>query len=626
MRRFEKLSMLFAIVAASSLIFASGCGGCDDDDDPDARPPAPDADTTDAIQYDAIEYDAAPTSTHGGQLTLVDLELAGDRETSGGVPTYGHGLKHFFTFTELEDDSLTKIYDDRDAIGAGCAAWVYDLTADPVQSPPPDENHGTFAITGTTGTYPAACIFMGGDYLCPGASGDNDDGNLILGDLEDVGEGMGKLGAFTFTDTDGPFVPADAGMYISITAGNGMDNYPWTGAFPVIMYLSATTIVVGNGAPAAQLNDYLTGAPGIGITSNPLSDADGETTYVLVAGAGGPVPGGPEAIADDDDVIVSLDAPAGDAFEDFTTDPIPAGDAFSLPMATIGILTSAPTDGLTFTVGCNDDVASHTGDTDAAFTVDSDDVTITHTDAFAGVRVGAEVTITAATTGNNNGEYTNTAVTDDTITYVNANGAAEDFIAATGYAIDDCGAATLTGLSMEFNDGDLTTVLATHTGPTEDAAISDNGNGTMNIEHTGGFSPAYFGQWLILVNSTTSGNNLNFVMIIAASNNAVTVVAPGAVVEEVFAATTTYQVHKKISGLPDRSTATKLGMISCSSLTSTTLVVPAEASAAIATVDPTVIQSTFVRSALGIKTNANLTNRSNILVGHAFAGFTIIAD
>ena len=484
------------------------------------------------------------------------------------------------------------------------------------QAPADAVDVGTFSITGTTGNYPAGCVFSGDMYLCPGAGGTA--ANVTI-------SSAGSAGAFLFTDTTAAFVEADAGQYINIVAANTIDNHPWNGAFPVLARHNATTLVVGNGAKAAQI-------PAFGGPTPPIEALAAASGYRLLAGAGGPIPasaaGSPEAIADDDAIIIALDAPDDGDFDDFTTTAIDPGDYFTLAPASIVLMNAIPTAGTAFTLGCNAEAASYTGGTAASFVIGSgtDEIDLTHTGGFVGVRAGAEVTIAGATTGLNNGDYVITEVTDDMITYVNADGVAEDFVAATSYVVNDCGDATLTGVSMEFNDGDLTTVLATHTGPTEDAAISDNGDGTMDIEHTGGFSPAYYGEWIALVNTNTPGNAVAFAEIIGATDDAVTVTFDGAIVEEVFAANTTYQVHKKISGLPDRATATKLGTISCAVLGGTSVEVVAGAAAALNTVDPSVIQTTMVRSALGgppLSDNVN-NNNVNILAGHGYVAFTVI--
>ncbi len=626
MRSFQKLTMLLAITAASSLLFATGCGGCDDDDDVDARPPAPDA-GVDAEVPDAEPPDAAPTSTHTGQITVADVKIVTDKAPYYGAE-YGHGLKQFISFYPYIDPATNPniVYDDRDwdSGGEGCVAYVYDLS-DEEHSPQVKEDHGDVTVTGTTNPFPASgCVWLEAitNYICPSANGTAD--NVTIASYG------GTLGTFTFTDTDASFVATDAGKYLNITALNGMDDYPWNGAFPIIAVVNATTVVIANSAPAAQTleldPDQLPGVygPGIGISSNPLNTS---SPWMVLAGAG-PIPpgpaGSPEGIADDDKVVISLaDDPTGD-FEDFTTQEITVGTDFSPDPATRALLMAPKVDGTAFSMKCDDDVASNSGTGPSFEAGAGDNMVLRDTGAFpATLRLGAKLTISNATTSDNNGDYIITAADADTVTYVNANGVAEAFGDSTAYVVNDCGSAFLTGVSFDFNDGPAQEILAQAAGAGPNF-VFDSTNHLLTISDTTNhpFSPAYFGRYLAVAGATTSDNDGNYYPIIAATNDTITVPAATGNTEA-FAAGTSYTVFKLlgVGDLPDESTATKVGYISCAKLGGTQIDIPAGAAAAFATVDPTMVMSTFVRSGIAFEGNEDGTNKTNVLVGHGYASY-----
>src|SRR5262245_53949661 len=131
-----------------------GCGdnvgNTPDGGNPDSPPGTPDAE----------EPDAMPMQTHAGQVSVVEVRV-------NGIPQLGTGGQIFATFAPTVDvngvvDAPGQIFDNRDTVGQGCAAFVYNF---PAMTPPANEDHGVVSISNIMATVPP-CTFIGGDYRC----------------------------------------------------------------------------------------------------------------------------------------------------------------------------------------------------------------------------------------------------------------------------------------------------------------------------------------------------------------------------------------------------------------------------------------------------------------------------
>lgn len=595
-------------LAGLSFLLIAACGD-------NSNPNAPDANGgDDAPDANPDDPDAEPAvTTHTATISILDVRV---NTAVGAVgDALGSGGQVVASVTPAEGDvpgvvdAVGQIFDNRDATGVGCAAFVWDLTAS--QLPPVTENHGTVTITGSAATIPP-CNFVGSDYACVATSGAGGATSAITPDpdLDGAGGNPAVTTLSTITVVGASFSAADVGRYIKIS---GATHYRNNGAFPIVGFSAtpAPTLIYGNPPAAAQVD--LTGV-----------------TYAVVAGAG-PVPTGTDFLADTDSVTVALDAPNGDPFEDFTTDPaVGVGDNFSLTPTSSTLIHSIPVDGTTFTLGCDPNVFTLTNSVATNFDADApaaDDVTINATGIGANTRVGAEVTITGSTTAANNGTYTITARTANTITYVNANAVDEGFAAGTTVVVGDCGSASVSAVNVDFSNAALIKFISAHaagTGPT-----FTDGTGTCTVTNPGMFQVGLAGAFANITGATTAGNNGERQI---ATSTADSITLAGDCDSEAFAATTAYEVYDKIDGattsflMPDPATAhaTKIGHIQCAALASQTVVVPAGAAAALMMVDPNRIRTTFVRSGLAQGANADGTNPINILPGHAIVGFTTV--
>ncbi len=626
MRRYEKLTVLLASLAMASLMFASGCGGCDDDDDDvDARPPA-DARVDAEPTPDAEDIDAepAPVTTHTSTDSFLDVSII-------GLPQLGHGVKEFFGMQAAVDETVetgtgTLIYDGRDGLGAGCAAWVYDGSAD--EAPAPDEDHGTFTLENTTQDYTMTCVFVGDNYICPGGfTGGRDDLTIMPFTLP-TEPPTPIPGYYIFNDADQTFTDAVIQQYINITIGNPDSDEPFDGAFAVVARPSDTSIVIFN-------TD--TGVDPLGSNFGAL---DAATTYATV-NAAGPVPparsatdGSPipqaDLMEDGDTFTLSLDAPDDDPFEDFTSNAIISGSSFSLVPADqyeLTHVTIPASDGTSeaFTVACDDDVASDSGAGVATIADNGTTATLTSTtsDMFANVRVGAKITISGATTNTaNNGTYEIVAAGADNVEYDNADAVAETFEAGEAYVVDDCGDATLTVLNMDFNDATPLTQLGSYafggSGTAPQFVVSGN---DVTVTVTDAFDVNYKTDYL-MVTGSADGDFDGTYEVAAASKDSITfqMASPPATAD--FINGTALIFLEPISGLPDPDEDGMQGAIFCASLAGGTLDIPAEAVDALKEVQPQVIQSTFVRGGLDRISNEDTSNPTNVSIGHAWVGFT----
>ncbi len=573
MRVFARISMA---IAAAGLLVAAGCGDDGGNNNPDARP------LPDAMNPADAGPDAMPAAEFSGQVSVLDLRV-------NGIPQLGHGGQVLADYRQIIDETATKIYDDRSPLGAGCAAWVYDFAQG--QFPSPNTDHGTISITGTTATIPP-CTFVNGDYACVAGVG-----ALAATDtITNNGNGTTNvlIQAGTFSD-------ANVGMYLKLS---GAADYANNGAFPIIAVSGGGTVLVV-------------------INQDAVSVTAGNATgvqYAIVAGVG-PVPPAigpsPEFLADADTATVALTPPTGDAVEAYST-PVEAGDDFSLTPASQATISTLPLNGSTATLECDSDVASATGTFAISNSATTDDVVLTDPTGtpFANVRPGAEVTVSGAAMSGNNGTFTITAAGDTTITYTNPNqqGTVDT---VTDYAIDDCGTALVSVVSINFSNAPLKAVVVTESAA---GAFTDEGGGTCRITNAGKFMNGMDGLTVTVSGSTTAGNDGTFA-ITASTTDYVEYDNANCTAEDLAGSYTVMRDLKPYE-TPEPALGTKAGVIFCAALSSGTISIPADAMAAIPAVDPNRVRTTFIRGGLGKESNADNSNPTNIVVGHAIVGFT----
>ncbi len=593
--------MLKSLSALPFLLLAvASCGDDNNPNRPDARP------IIDADDFDAEPIDAEPAvTTHSATISVLDVRV---RTTTGAVDAVlGSGGQVVASMMPVAGDvpgvvdAPGQIYDDRSpTTGAGCSAFVWDLSVP--QIPPSGEGHGALTITGGTATIPT-CNFVGDEYLCLGAGG-------ALANTDDLNFNAGTV---AMTVAGAAFTAADVGRYVKIS---GATNFRNNGTFPIVMAPSGTTLVYANQQGSDQ-------AAGTGVT------------YQIVAGVG-PVPGAPspEFLADADSVTVALDAPAGDEFEDYTSTATSAGDNFSLTPTSNTTIVNIPADGSSFTIGCDPAVVAHAAGVGPSLAFDDASDTVTLTDVTVnfntlGVRNGAEVIISGATTAGNNSPavgFTITAHTATTLTFANATGFSELFATTTAYTVNDCGISSLSALNIDFSDATLTSFIsgASGTGPN----IVNLGGNPCQIMSTGAFSVGLAGAMVTISGADDAGNNGTFT--ITTSDADMIQFDNAGCVTDGFSTGTAYEVFDNIAGaatemlMPDPLTshATKIGHIQCAALASQSVTVPAGASEALMMVNPPRTRTVYVRAGLAQVANADMTNPSNVLVGHAVVGFS----
>jgi hypothetical protein len=305
-------------LAACAAILIAGCGdnikGGSTDGPPQIdgppiidSPPTPDG-TPDAAP------DAAVTS-FTGQLVVTEAAI-------NGIPQLGQGVQIDISFSEVDDSTL--IFDDTPGQPTGCKVRQYT----PAQAADIGLDEGTVALTvGDGGPVFPDCNFIPTlGYTCIGLTGT---GGVIA--LVDAINGVWSL-----TDTEITNAAQQVGRWVTIAgSANGHD-----GAHPIVGS-AANTVLFINPNPAA-LPETLPAA----------------ATFVTIAGVG-PIPGtGDPGFLEDDDTLTVALTPGGDndfeAFsQTFSAGSGGIGDDFTLDTASQGQISSIPTDGSTFSIGCD---------------------------------------------------------------------------------------------------------------------------------------------------------------------------------------------------------------------------------------------------------------------------------
>ncbi|HTM22231.1 MAG TPA: hypothetical protein VL172_17045 [Kofleriaceae bacterium] len=294
---------------------AAGCGSCGGDDSaidaPLADAPVADAHVVDGPVADAPGIDGVVADTRTGSISVLDVSVLDH-------PELGHGGLIDITYTPVPN--VFPVYDDRDAQGFGCAAWVYDISDGMV---PVSVDEGTVTITGGTAGIPA-CVWDGGmGYYCPAGSGSGGAGDSIADDPGGAGTG----GLVDSAPSGYTFNSEDTGRYIWITGATTFNN----GRFPVVGVNTGTNSIIYANPQALDQGTFV-------------------GSYLVYAG-GGPVPTGPEFLADGDEVTVSL-APGGGNHVQALQVTANTGDLFALDAASETGITSVPFDGSAITLRC----------------------------------------------------------------------------------------------------------------------------------------------------------------------------------------------------------------------------------------------------------------------------------
>jgi hypothetical protein len=295
--------MIMAVLAAA----CGGGGGTVDAsiDGRDLDAPAPDA-----LAADATGIDAAAAG-YTGRIVVDEVSVQDHIEL-------GRGGLVSIEFGPLP--GVPPVFDDRDAQGFGCAAWVHDLSEG---TAPPRTNEGTVTISGASAPMPPCIFDSDPGYHCPAGGGSGGAGDAIIDDA--AGPGTAALvdaapSAYTFGN-------ADIGRQLWIAGATPWNN----GLFPIIAVDTATNAV---------------------IYANP--QALPQATFVgsyLVEAAAGPVPFGQDFLADDDTLQVALASGVGGHFDSFTV-PVGSGDAFALDAPSESAIAAVPFDGAALTLDC----------------------------------------------------------------------------------------------------------------------------------------------------------------------------------------------------------------------------------------------------------------------------------
>lgn len=302
------LVVWLAACGGSTVTVGGGDGGPHPHDG-GGRVPDSTANPADA-HIDAQAFDARPFLAHVGDLSVSEA-------TVYGHPELGHGglIAIDFAHTTGGPTPIQEV-DDRDPSGAGCVGRLW-LAAD-VAGHGLDE--GPIGIAGTASPIPECNFVAGRGYLCIGPSGT---GMTTI-------ETGGTLAAGTarVTVAGAIFTSLDVGRYLELDgdAAHAAND----GAFPIVAFVSSTTIVVANAAAQAVATPF-------------------DATYRIVAGAG-PVPNGPPFTNVTDSVTFTL-VPGGSMdFPGFTRPftPLHGVGAFT----PISGLDAVPMNGDPVTIGC----------------------------------------------------------------------------------------------------------------------------------------------------------------------------------------------------------------------------------------------------------------------------------
>jgi hypothetical protein len=294
MKRETWIALLCGVLAVGG---ACG-GGDDDDDDGDDQPDASPGD----------EPDAAPGASHTGQALLLDLAFQ-------NLPELGRGVLLELLF---QDKAETKAFSYEESPGSPFACKVTEFT--PEDFEPPGVDEGTFQYTVAGGPEFPPCTYVPEEgYRCIGVTGAG--GDIAVVDA--------KMDLFSLTNPKVTFGADEVGRLLDISGSANPSN---NGQFPIVDAAGDNTIIFVNQTPGAA------------------AEKGTAAEYLTLAGVG--LAEQNEILADDAQVTFALNASDGAVAEDFSR-PIDIGDAFVIDDASADLIAAIPTDGSSFTIGCD---------------------------------------------------------------------------------------------------------------------------------------------------------------------------------------------------------------------------------------------------------------------------------
>jgi hypothetical protein len=306
-----------AYVMAGVCVLAVGCG--DDDDDGGGA----DAAVADAPVADGGP-DGGPDAGPDAAVPSFSGTISFQEVRVQGIPQLGQGLQIRINF---QDDLTAKppTLEEMPGSSLGCKAWEY--TAAEATALSLDEGKIDFTVMDGAPVLPSCTFVPTRGYLCIGQSGTG--GVLAAGP---------QAGTMLFTAPTGDFTLGDVGHYVSISGATNAAN---NGQFPLVNVVNQTTVVIAHQAGVVET-------------------LPGAATWAVVAGVG-PNPAGAMLangfLENDDVVTVALTAGGGNHVEAFSVTFDMAsgavGDDFTLDTASQAEITSVPTDGSAFSIGCD---------------------------------------------------------------------------------------------------------------------------------------------------------------------------------------------------------------------------------------------------------------------------------
>jgi hypothetical protein len=285
-----------------TLLSVSVACGDDDGDDDDTDGDQPDASTGDGP-------DASAGSTHTGQALLLDLEFL-------NFPFLERGALLEVLFQE-KATTIAPSYEESPGSPFACKVTEYT----PATFAPIGVGEGTFQYTATGGPDYPPCNFVPGEgYRCVGVVGG---GGTIAVD-------NAKMGTFSLTNEDVTFGEDEIGRLLNVSGAANPSN---NGTFPILASPSENTVIFLNQQPGAAAEEL-----------------GKKSAYQTVAGFG--PAGTDQLLPDNSEVTFALTASEDGEAEDFTR-TIDIGDAFTLDTESLETIINIPTDGSSFTIGCN---------------------------------------------------------------------------------------------------------------------------------------------------------------------------------------------------------------------------------------------------------------------------------
>jgi hypothetical protein len=259
-----------------------------------------------------------------GVLSLLEVaQLAPG--TSGTF--FGQGIQARFVFEDVT--AVAPVLEEQPGTFFGCKAWSYNAAQAVAAARGADEGPIQPSLAG----FPSCAFETGVGYTCLEAATASTGGMIAAGP---------QAGTATLSDADTTFTDANTlGRYVRIAGAPSATN---NGLFPIVARVDANTIVYANPSMVAET------LPATG-------------THVNMAGAGPtPAAADPGFLADSATLDFVHTAGGANSVPTFTatTGAGTVGDDFVLATAMLDLLDAIPTNGSSFTIGC-DTTACPTG-------------------------------------------------------------------------------------------------------------------------------------------------------------------------------------------------------------------------------------------------------------------------